>query len=434
VVAVALAVTLMAGCSVSSDKNATSSDSGSATAVAARHFATTPKQGVTKDTVTLGVAMIDFEKVKEQYGVDLEGALPDGIFDALAASVNNKGGIHGRKVVLKKRLFMPIGTEDSEKSCRELTEDDKVFAVMGAYLGDNALCVTETHAIPYFSAWGLNPERQQRSKAPYLTTGNGDANNASVAMKKLIDNGTLEHKKVAVFWDSDTPDSVINTNLLPTLEGGGVKVVSKAKLPQTTDAVQAGSDFDRIMQRFQADGADTVVFWSGMGVVVPGLQRLTSYHPKIIFTNGQAIGADALTNFGLTKASSLDGAILVVSSGDSATLERDPGYLVCIKAINDNSNLNVKPSDTESKKENPSSKGYGQLSNVCQIWQLTVKVLTAAGPNLSSQSIVDGLAKLKSFSVTAIPHASLSPTKWTTGAPMRTWHYDHASTSFVLDK
>src|SRR5699024_5885776 len=122
----------------------------------------------TDDSIKLGAAIIDVDKVKEDFGVDL-GTLPEEIIPALVDSVNEDGGINGRSIELVERRFLPVGTEDSEDVCRQLIEDDEVFAVIGSFLDDNALCVTETYDTPYFGNFGLTSERQERSNAPYVT-------------------------------------------------------------------------------------------------------------------------------------------------------------------------------------------------------------------------------------------------------------------------
>ncbi len=435
-VGIALALVL-ASCSVSdSDKSAsgsTTTAAGSSGPDYAAKFADTPVQGLTATTIKLGLALVDYAKVKEQFGVDLAGGgdpLPAEVVPALVDSVNDKGGINGRKIEIAKASFVPVGTESSEESCRKLIEDDKVFAVIGMYLGDNSLCVTETHKTPYFAGWGLNDERKARSKAPLITVQDSDENVALDQMKVAIDAGVFKGKKVAVYWDSETPDSVIDKQVIGTLKDAGVDVVSKAKLPQSGDQVKAGNDIDTIFQRFQADGADALVVWSGLGVPIPALQR-TSWNPLVVFTNGQANGN--LDGYGLKDPTKLKGDLAVMGSIPSPVMEKDPDFLKCLDTINAHSDLDLKPTDVRSKDVYSSSVGATFVPQVCQIFDLTVKVLEAAGDDPSASSIVKGLKSLQSFSLPGIPKASLSPTKWGAGMQKYLWHWDVAKAQFVRD-
>jgi hypothetical protein len=435
-----VAVLVLGACSVSSSKSTSGGPASGGPASGgvsgpdyAAKFANDPVQGLTDKTIKVGFAAIDYEAIKKQYGVDLGNGgnpMPDEVIPALVKAVNDSGGINGRTLEVSVRKFLPVGSDSSEQSCRQLAEDDKVFAVVGTYLADNALCVTETHKIPYFSGWGLNAERQSRSNAPYVITGNTDEQRAVAAVHKVVEAGVLKGKKVAVYWTSETPDQVVNDDVIGTLKKGGVDVVSSAKQPDTTDQVQSGNDIDRILQRFKTDGADTVVFWSGMGVVIPALQRST-WHPQIVFTNGQANGD--LSSFGLKDPKVLDGAVAVMNSVPSDIMEKDPGFLACLKTINDNSDLHLVPTDIESPKERPGSVGASFVPQACQMFDLMVDVLKAAGSNPSSASIVKGLAQLKSFSLPAISDASLGPDKWYTGMDEHLWHFDVSKARFVRD-
>ncbi len=434
----ALLALALSSCSVSKSSDTTSPGKGATTTTPAgvdyaKKFADAPVRGVTDDSIRIGVALVDYKGIEEKYGIDLGNGgdpLPAPVIPALVKAVNDAGGINGRKLQIVTRDFIPVGSESSEQSCRELIEDEKVFAVVGMYLEDNAMCVTETHQTPYFSGWGLTAEHMARSKAPYLIAGSAAESLARNQMALALDKGIFDGRKVAVYWENGTPDSLIEDDVVAPLEKGGVDVVSKAKLPQSGDQVKAGQDIDTILQRFEADGADTVVFFSGMGVVIPALQRST-WHPEVVFTNGQATGD--LSSFGLTDPKVLDGAVSLMDSTPSSIVEKDPEFLKCLDTVDDNSGLDLKPTDIESPKERPGSAGAGGVPQVCQMFDLLVKVLDAAGAHPSPSSIITGLAKLKSFSLPAIPDASLAPDKWDTGSEIRLWHYDVDAARFVRE-
>ena len=431
-----LALTL-ASCSVSgsNSKGAASSTTASSTKGPdyAAKFAADPVQGITKNSITLGMAMIDYAKIKSQFGVDPSGggdALPKQVLPALVKALNKSGGINGRKLKVDTAWFVPVGTDSTNASCRKLIEDDKVFAVVGAYLADGGLCVTETHKTPYFAGWGLNEERQARSKAPFITVQGSDESLTSAGMKSAIASGVLKDKKVAVYWDNESSDSLVNNQILAPLKAGGVNVVAKAKQPDSSDQVKAGQDLDTIFQRFQAEGADALIVQSGLSVIIPALER-SSWHPQLVFTNGQTNGS--LTGFGLKNPETLKGAIAVTQAIPPGVVEKDPKYLNCLDRINANSDLHLKPTDDRSPKDFKGSVGAISLPAFCQLFDLSVKVLKAAGDNPSSKTIIQGLAKLNSFSLPGIPNASLSPTNWGADNTSHPWHFNVAKSVFIRD-
>ncbi|HPU38553.1 MAG TPA: ABC transporter substrate-binding protein, partial [Microthrixaceae bacterium] len=430
---------LCPSCSVSDSKSkAADSDKGTPTTASgidyAAKFKDNPVQGITETSIKLGIADLDFGKIKEQFGVDTSGggnAMPDEVMPALVKALNDSGGINGRKVEIVTSKFVPVGTETSEATCRKLIEDEKVFAVIGTFLGDNGLCVTETHKTPYFSGWGLNAERQARSNAPFITVQASEEDLAAEQMKTAIKAGVFKDKKVAVYWDAETNDALINDVLIPTLEKGGVTVVGSAKLPESGgDQVKSGQDIDTIFERFKADGADAVVINSGLGVPIPAIERST-WSPRWVFTNAQS--SSSLTGFGLKTPARLTDAAAVTVAIPQEVMEKSPGYLDCLKRINANSDLNLKPTDDRRAKDFEGSAGAVNVPVACQSWDLTVKVLEAAGKNPTSSSIIAGLSKLKSFSLPGLENASLSPTRWGAGAEPLTWHFDVAKGAFVRD-
>lgn len=429
-VATALAVAALGtSCSLGVNKETSSSTTTGKTGSsepAGGQFATTAARGITDDTIKLGAAIIDVDKVKEQFGVDL-GLVPNEVISALIAAQNKAGGINGRKVELVERRFIPVGNESSESSCRELIEDDGVFAVMGTYLADNALCVTETYSTPYFGLFGLTKERQDRSKAPYLTVDGTVDNDLAEAVKLIVSENKFKGKKVAVYWESDLKDDWVDANIVAKLKDAGVDVVSQAALPSSGDQVQADADVTRILQRFQADGADTVFNLAGVNVIIPALVKMT-YRPTLVFTNGQIIANSSFPDINKKDPTLFKGAYGVLAGTTSDEVAADPLFKKCLKDINDNSSLNVTTDDIYPKEEKPNSRSMGQLPGICALWQLTTQVLEGAGKNPSPQSIVDGLSKLK-LHIQNAPDAHLSPERWGAGKPVRFWNWN-ATTGF----
>lgn len=438
-----------ASCSVSSDSDDTTSSSTATTAEvttsetastdavdttqAATTEPTTPPttievRGVSVDSIKLGVALIDVDAVKEQFGVDL-GHIPEGIAEALAEQINAAGGINGRNVEVVVRKFLPVGSESSETACRELIEDEQVYAVLGSFLGDAGLCVTETHATPYFAGFGLNEERQQRSQAPFLSI-EGDALSASI--QKAIDTGVLADHKVAVYFESDTAQSVIDTKVVAPLEAAGIEVVSQAQLPSSGDAVQAANDIDVIFQRFQADGADALVSVSGATVLLPALER-TEWRPQLVFTNGQFTSDGGLDNLGLTDYSRLDGAVAISMSLLSKDLVDDQQLLECLDAVNTSTGTDYTTDDIFDPSQKPNSRQIGMVPGLCQVWDMTVAVLTAAGADLSPGGLLAGLDQVGTFPIPGYPEAELSSTRWGAVDSVRLWHFDEATHAFVPD-
>lgn len=434
-----LAVVVLAAtaCSVSTDDESTTptqkEETGEQEQAAPRdtRAINAPARGVTADTIRIGVSATDVNKVKSTFGVDL-GELPDEVFPALAKATNDAGGINGRQVELFVDNSMPIGSEDSERACRELIEDKEVFAVLGMWLNDAPLCATETFQTPYIALWGLSPERIDRSIAPFVSMMQVDVMAAQT--QAAIDEGLFEGKKVAVYHEGAQSPDVVRDEVLDPLEAAGIEVVSTAQLPSSGDAVQGATEIDRIFQRFQADGADTVVVaGSGAGVVVPAIGR-TNWEPDWVFlANGQFLGEDALPRYGLTDPTELIGARVVMGNLTSDDVVDDADFLDCVERINSNSSLDMKADDIYPAALRPGSPGLFPVVQACQLWDLAMIVLAAAGDDPTPQSLLDGLDDIGPFQLAGFSEASLASDKWGAVNPVRTWTYDLDEVRFVPD-
>lgn len=415
-----------AACSVSSgDERSEGSQEGTDPAPAID----APARGVSRDAIRLGIAAPDLDAVRERFGVDVGNSPPEAL-QALVDATNEDGGINGRQVELVVRPFLPVGEEEAQQACRELIEDEEVFAVVGSLIGDTALCVTETYETPYFGNFGLNPERRQRSRAPFITVDEDEAAHLGSSIERVIDEELVEGEEVAVVWDGETTESIVGEQVVGPLEEAGFDVVSQAQLTQASDVVQGGAEMDRILQRFASDGADTVVVAMGLGIVLPALER-TSYRPQLIFTNGQLTTAEPLTKRGLEDPHTLDGAIGAVWGTTVEEWADNPDLAECFATINEHSDLDLRPEDVYPADVRPGSKGVALLATTCQLWDLTVTVLDAAGDDPTPASIVDGLDSLDSFELFGGRDGSLGATRWGAGSGSRIWRYDPSLVRFV---
>ncbi len=388
-----------------------------------------PARGVTADTIKLGYAAIDFAKVKELFGVDA-GYAPVEAMQALVDATNAAGGINGRQVELVVRQFLPVGEEEAERACRELVEDEQVFAVLGSFVGDTALCVTETYSTPYFGNFGLSAERQARSNAPFVVAGLNDTDNLRDSVQLVIDEGLLTGKKVAVLSDPERDQASVDELVVGALRAAGVEVVSQARLNANTDAVAGAAEFDRVLQRFEADGADVVLAATGLGGIVPAFSRLTSRPQLVLVANGQLSSAEPLTKWNLTDPSSLAGAMGAVYALTPDDIVDDPQLAACFAAIDEHSDLALMPEDVYSDAERPGSKGAFQVSSQCALWDMATRVLTAAGPNPTAASITSGLDSIGEFPLIGGATGSLGSTDWAATSGSRLWAYDEDQIRF----
>ena len=125
VVALLAATAVLAACGSSSKKS-----SGTSTTTAANSGASNASAvGVTPTEIKLGVALVDFSCVRNFTDTIRENQ--DQVYNAYINDINEKGGIDGRKIVPFFESYCPVGSSGPLNVCTKLTEDDKVFAVLG---------------------------------------------------------------------------------------------------------------------------------------------------------------------------------------------------------------------------------------------------------------------------------------------------------------
>ena len=151
-------------------------------------------QGVTSTTIRVGFPVIDFAALAA-VGVHLnDGNFQDAI-SALTASMNNHGGIDGRKIVPYVTLDNPANTTSGTANCSQLTEDDHVFIVILPVYPD---CYQVTHDTPVID--GTLPGTLPASAAPDFSLTPPDTAYDPIELAALSKRGVFKDKKVGVYY------------------------------------------------------------------------------------------------------------------------------------------------------------------------------------------------------------------------------------------
>ncbi len=170
--------------------------------------------------------------------------------------VNDRGGIHGRKIELLMRDdgYNPANTRIVAK---ELVERDKVFAFVGGLGTPTGLAVADylnEHKIPHvapasgYSGWANPPKT-------YLFA---QATNYAVE-SRLLTRYAAEHlkaKKVAVFYQNDPFGKEGLDGVIDMANQKGLPLVASVSYERTD------TDYTSHALKLQRSGADTVLLWS----------------------------------------------------------------------------------------------------------------------------------------------------------------------------
>jgi branched-chain amino acid transport system substrate-binding protein len=224
-------------------------------------------QGVTKDSIKVGIALVDFTSIKDF--VDYTFGDTQKIAQVFVDNINQNGGINGRKIipVFKKYPPIPGGKPDPLSLCTSWAEDDKVFAVLGVFIdfsGQGQKCLTTEHKVIH-----IGHELDQ----PWIDAANGlmltpDATKEGVSaalVNLLASTGRLKGKTVAVVGDKNN-ESRVTKVIIPALKKAKAKTGSTAILSITgTDTTAAQAQVDSFIEKWKTEGVNTV-FLAGNNV------------------------------------------------------------------------------------------------------------------------------------------------------------------------
>jgi hypothetical protein len=378
--------------------------------------------GVDDDTVKLGFLGTD-EAMLTNLGIDADTPPAEPFMSALVDAQNERGGAAGREIELTFEPFMPIGAAEAEAACVALTEDDPVFLVIGIMTGDTPLCFTEDHETPYLGLWGLSPERERRSRAPFVALEMADDRQRLAGIEALQAEGLLDGE-VALFSIAADRE-MIEESVKPILDDAGIDVVVETTLEDFgTDQAAADQAADVVAERIQASGADTVLTLSGYGLLVPAFQRAGWLPEHILGTTQQGLNADYNREAGITPESLARVTIAGQYSPSAEELRDDAGMQAC---MDDYAASAAEPVDPASA----SKEWLGGAAQLCGAFRLFVEAADAADGDLTPASWGAGAESLGEVGLPGMPFGSLGEGKHSVNDGMGVYTYDADSGEMV---
>ncbi len=177
-------------------------------------------QGVTKDSIKVGIALVDYTAIKDF--VDYNHGDQKPVAQSYVDYINKNGGIDGRKIVPVYKEYPPIpgGKPDPLSLCTSWAEDDKVFAVLGVFIdftGQGQLCLTKEHQVVHIGHELDQPWIDAAPGGLLLTPDQTKEQAAAVVVNLLASTGKLKGKTVAVIGDKNS-ESRVNDVIVPALK------------------------------------------------------------------------------------------------------------------------------------------------------------------------------------------------------------------------
>jgi ABC-type branched-subunit amino acid transport system substrate-binding protein len=345
-------------------------------------------RGVTATSIKVGFVNIDYTCIKQfvSYNFGNQPAIDQVFIDDL----NAHGGILGRKIEPVYKSICPIGNAQSLAVCTSLTEDQKVFAVMGLLYdtsGDADLCVSRDHQTILNSFLPRQKFIGESPPALMVSTDITTERLATVLFNLLKSQGTLTGKKVATLTDTSTVDSVTGV-VKPALDSAGLAQGSAAVLTVNgSDTSAAQSQLDSFIEKWKAEGVNAIWLAGALASGKQFVEKIKGQMPNALlladtFPGAQQAGQDE-TAAG-KKPNPYDG--MLSASGETESEEwQNPRLQQCVKTYETGSGQHVVgPDDLKPGPDGIRVRVWAAVRDICNQLALFRQIAEKAGPNLTN--------------------------------------------------
>jgi branched-chain amino acid transport system substrate-binding protein len=366
-------------------------------------------RGVTADTITLGYTQIDFDALRDQFGVDLNFQNAEPVLDALVDELNERGGINGRMVEVIVDPYLPVGSAQAEESCVRLTQDEQVFAVLSGFDGNGAVdvnpCFPVTHDTALVGGQWTEANRADAT-APWIEVEMAQERRSIGFAEALVDQGYLDadDDRVALL-NSTAANEALMDEVEAALDGLGIEVVFNATIAAPAgDTTAAEAETRTILERARTDGA-TAVLYSGVNPSI--YPAFSDYADLEWYFDNATTTQSTLQDF----AGAAD--LGIVSNGLIDDLQvGEPLLEECIAIVEERTDLEI-VDPGEVGDQDPF--WWQAVITACQHLRLFEMVATAAGPDLTNESFLAAAEGLGEFSLPGLEVASLGAGKYDAG-------------------
>jgi len=217
--------------------------------------------GVTAGTITLGVSLLDYKCIPTTLVPEVYVNQPQA-YNAYIDNINEHGGINGRKIKPVYKYICPVQPTAALAACTSLTDDSKVFAVIGTMFdptGDAQLCVAKQHKTVLITD---DLTQSIIGKAPpglLLSPGITADRRLKVIMSLLKSRHTLDGKTVGVLAEA-ADSSPVGAVVKPALNAMHVRQGSEALLTITgEDTTAAQSQLDSFIEKWKTEHVNALI-------------------------------------------------------------------------------------------------------------------------------------------------------------------------------
>ncbi len=413
-----VAVSTSAPVDTSSTSAATSSTLGPLTA---------SHRGVTEDTITIGYPPIDFQGLRDQFGLTLTYANFEPAMRALVGDLNQRGGINGRTIELITAPFVPSGPAAADGSCLKLTEDNEVFAVLGGYAGPSEpvnTCITADHETILIGT-PPNAEQRAQAKAPWITTIMSPLRSAAGYVAGLDGQGLLEELGDFAIYDTSGDNAEVVEVFKQALADAGTRVAFDDVVSDVADEVQSRSETDVFVERARSEGVGTILIVGESPFIDQQMVEVAGPEFNLLWQNH-----GPLSGWISDPPPGLENTKLVLGPNTVESTVDDPFWDGCREIVEEAYGAPVVHVNDLAEDE---TNYWAALFGTCQQIRLFETITTAAGAELNHETFLAAAEQLEDYPMPGGVTGSLGPGKYDLNDTLLLRKWDHATQNWVTE-
>jgi ABC-type branched-subunit amino acid transport system substrate-binding protein len=371
----------------------------------------TSTEGLTEDTIRIGVIGADFGQLS-QIGLAPDLGNQEVTVQAFVDEINENGGIGGRQIELRQTLIDGAGGgEGAQAACVEMTEDFGAFAVIvaPAVPRDVARCTAVTGQTLTIAATGFDRALYDEARGLLFSAGSNtsmstDRQYAGWA-QMMHDEGALDGRTIGVVTAENGPEFVAAAEdaLIPTLEDLGYEVAANVVLP-CPELDPDCEQHEAAVQQLKDANVD-FVFMAAANIAGPTLVQAAQnleFAPTWA-ANGNQV-TDTVSQFFDSVSAAWDGAI---GTSTVFALPEDitPGATECNEIV-------AARSDEQYE---AGSDAFGFTATTCLLFRVLENAAGSVDGDLDQATMVEALEGLGEVELNAGPAGSLSADKHDAG-------------------
>jgi hypothetical protein len=380
-------------------------------------------RGVTAKSINVVFPVVSLNSLAGQEGFaqDAEYGEQTKAIQLYVHLINKAGGIDGRKINAIIANYDPASETDMRALCKTWTEGSPAaFAVLdglGAWTGDNQLCVAQEGHTPFIGQW-TTVTNWTTEGSPYLWWTGPDQ---ATVLQAVVDWGLSADllggttKVGVVVGDRASDQLALHDYLLPDLARAGVTPVVETIASDPSETATTDSQAPLVVQQLRSDGVTSLVPLVPFNVFYPLLQAETAqaYFPKLLLSDYESSIETALGLLPIPYAKALNGQEGVTTETlggiDDDRPQSQGGYDAGARACWvpwHKAYPQVPPGDMEDFLEE-----QGPVLGWCQAITLFATAARKAGGDLNRRTFVTALSTISDFPGTYTPILSYGPHK-----------------------